>query len=150
MTRAEAWFTHTSALMVGATGLVYGWMRYFAEATEEFSIVNHPWQPQFHALHVLFAPLLVFGCGLFWSGHVWKRVRSGYPARRKTGLVLFGLFSLMVVSGYLVQTAVDETWKLVWVWSHGVSSTVWIGVYALHQLLSPRNKQAGSPERTGA
>ena len=63
MTRTEAWFSHVAAALVGGTGLVYGWMRYFAESDDPFAIANHPWQPHFQHLHVLTAPLLVFACG---------------------------------------------------------------------------------------
>ena len=38
MTRGEAWFTHASSVLVGGTGLVFGWMLYFAEPTDEFAI----------------------------------------------------------------------------------------------------------------
>ena len=63
MTRAEAWLQHLANVLVGGTGLVYGWMRYFAEPADEFSVVNHPWQPDLHSLHVITAPLLVFASG---------------------------------------------------------------------------------------
>ena len=141
MTRGEAWFTHASSVLVGGTGLVFGWMLYFAAPTDEFAIVNHPWQPEVHALHILFAPLLVFACGLFWREHVWKRVKKGFPSRRKSGLVLFALFGLMVISGYFIQTAVDEGWRLAWVWTHGVSSSIWLLGYVIHQF-APRKKSA--------
>ena len=34
MTRGTAWFVHASTIAVGATGLVYGWMLYFAESDD--------------------------------------------------------------------------------------------------------------------
>lgn len=141
MTRGEAWLVHAGAILVGGTGLVYGWMRYFAEPADEFALANHPWEPQAHALHVVFAPLLVFACGLVWRDHVWGRVRNGFPARRRTGLLLFASFVPMVLSGYLLQTAVDETWRTVWIWTHVATSVAWLGGYAVHQL-SPRRKRA--------
>ena len=141
MTRGEAWFTHLSSALVGGTGLVFGWMLYFAEPTDEFAIVNHPWQPELQALHILFAPLLVFACGLFWRDHVWKRVKGGFPARRRSGLLLFSLLGVMVLSGYLVQTSVEVQWRLAWVWIHGVSSSLWLLGYVIHQF-APRQKQA--------
>ena len=115
MTRGEAWFTHASSFLVGGTGLAFGWMLYFAEPADDFAVVNHPWQPACHSLHILFAPLLVFACGIFWRDHVWKRVKEGFPPRRRSGLVLFALFGVMVASGYFVQTAVGEGWRLAWV-----------------------------------
>ncbi|MCZ6597812.1 MAG: hypothetical protein O7B99_09260 [Planctomycetota bacterium] len=141
MTRGEAWFAHASAALVGGTGLVYGWMRYFAQAPEDgfFAVgVNHVWQPGVQHLHILFAPLLVFGCALIWRDHVWRRVRSGFRPRRRVGLLLVASLVPMIASGYLVQVATDETWQAVWVWTHAISSVVWLLGYAVHQLL-PRS-----------
>lgn len=139
MTRAEAWFSHVSNVLVGGTGLVYAWMVYFAEPDDPFAVANHPLQPTLQHWHVLCAPLLVFACGLFWTNHVWRRVRSGFPARRKTGLSLFGLFAPMVVSGYLLQVAGSQTWRTVWVVVHVATSCIWMLAYVVHQL-SPRGK----------
>lgn len=137
MTRAEAWFSHVSNLLVGGTGLVYAWTCYLTEPADPLAIANHPWQPALRHLHLLVAPLLVFACGLVWREHVWKRVRSGYPARRRSGLGLFALFAPMALSGYLLQTAADERWQRVWIVLHVASSLLWVLAYAVHQL-SPR------------
>jgi hypothetical protein len=136
MTRAEAWFAHATTALVGGTGLIYGWMRYLATPEDEFAVVNHPWQPALQSLHILFAPLTVFACALVWRNHVWARVRSGYPSRRRTGLILFGAFFPMVFSGYLLQTATAEVWNAVWIWTHGLASCLWLGTYLVHQLTS--------------
>ncbi len=137
MTRAEAWLTHLAALLVGGTGLAYGWMRYFAEPADPLAVVNHPWQPTLQHLHVLSAPLLVFAAGLVWRDHVWKRVRNGYPRRRRTGLVLFATLLTMIASGYLLQGADDERWYRVWVGVHLSTSCAWTVGYLVHQL-TPR------------
>jgi hypothetical protein len=143
MTRAEAWGLHLAALAVGGTGLVYGWMRYFAEPADELALVNHPLEPRLQQLHLLLAPLLVFACALIWSDHVWKRVRTGHAARRPTGLVLAALFFPMVLSGAWVQMAVGERVRAIAVWTHAGSSTLWCLAYLVH-LGSPR----GSAERS--
>jgi hypothetical protein len=145
VTKAEAWLNHVANVLVGGTGLVYGWMRYFAEPADEFSVVNHPWQPDLQHLHVLLAPLLVFAGGVIWSRHVWARVRSGFKPRRPSGLMLTGALFPMIASGYLLQVAVDETWRTVWVWVHGVVSCLWLIGYGVHQLSSrgPAARQAG-------
>ncbi len=137
MTRGEAWFAHVSNLLVGGTGVVYGWMRYFAEPPDEFSVVNHPWQPDLLYLHILFAPLVVFSVGLVWREHVWKRVRSGFRARRRMGLTLTAVVFPMIASGYLVQLTVSEGWKDVWIVVHVATSCAWVLAYLVHQL-SPR------------
>jgi hypothetical protein len=131
---AERRFLHASSLLVGGTGLVYGWMLWFAEPADEFSIVNHPWQPHALHAHIVLAPLLVFGCALIWRDHVWARVKAGFRMRRRTGLALFALFGPMVLSGYLLQVTVDELWHEVWVWTHVASSLVWLAGYGVHQL----------------
>ena len=142
MTRGEAWTLHLSTALVGGTGLVYGWMRYLVEPEpdefgEVFAVVNHPLQPDLQHLHVLLAPLLVFGAGMIFRRHVWARVRSGFEPRRRSGLVLFALLLPMIASGYLLQTSTDELWRTVWIWGHGLASAVWIAGYLLH-LGSPR------------
>lgn len=142
MTRGEAWLSHVATVLVGGTGLVYGWMRYLAEPQDPFAVVNHPLQPQLQHLHVLAAPLLVFGAGLVWREHVWRRVRSGFPTRRRTGLLLFAMLLPMVASGYLLQVAEDPAWARAWIIVHVASSCLWIAGYAVHQLV-PRRRAAG-------
>ncbi|HLU38916.1 MAG TPA: hypothetical protein VK081_05995 [Planctomycetota bacterium] len=139
MTRPTAWFVHVAVLLVAGTGLAYGWMRYFVESDDEFAVVNHPWQPAMQHLHVLFAPLLVFACGMIWLDHVWKRVRSGFPVRRRSGLLLAALVFVMIASGYLLQVSTDDAWRTAWIWVHVASSLGWTGGYAVHQL-APRRK----------
>lgn len=143
MTRLEAWSLHLSNALVGGTGLVYAWMRYLAEPADEFAVVNHPWQPQVQHLHVLVAPALVFAVGVVWRAHVWVRVRSGFRARRPTGLALALSFAPMTASGYLLQTAGAEPWRTIWIWVHVATSLLWCLAYGVH-LLSPRGPRPGA------
>jgi hypothetical protein len=136
MTRRAAWFAHVAVILVGATGLVYGWMRYLVEPEDEFALSNHPLEPDLKAWHILLAPLLVFAVGTLWRRHVLGRLQSRAPERRRSGICLMALVFLMIASGYLVQTAEDETWRTTWVWIHGVSSCVWLALYALHQTMT--------------
>ena len=41
MNRSTANFVHLTAAAVGATGLVYGWMRYVSEPADDFALFNH-------------------------------------------------------------------------------------------------------------
>jgi hypothetical protein len=149
MTRAAAWTVHLATLLVGASGLVYGWMRYLCTPADEFAVVNHPAQPTWQALHLLTAPLLVFATGLLWRDHVWKRVRSGFPRSRPTGLALFALFFPMALSGAVIQVAEAETLRTAAIVVHAATGTLWCLVYAVHLALQPRRGKTGpSPDRT--
>jgi hypothetical protein len=147
MTRGQAWTVHLAAAGVGGTGLVYAWMRYLCVPEDELALVNHPLQPSVQHLHLWLAPLLVFGVGLLWSEHAWARVRSGFPVRRPTGLVLFAIFWPMVVSGVAVQVVADERARTIAVWSHVVSGVFWVLAYVLH-MLTRRGKTGPSPAST--
>ncbi|MCA9001225.1 MAG: hypothetical protein KDB61_04825 [Planctomycetes bacterium] len=135
MTRAQAWCMHGACLLVGGSGLIYGYMRYFATPDDPFSVVNHPLQPTLQHLHILAAPLLVFACGWIWEGHVWKRIRQGNPTRRRSGWTMVLTLAPMVVSGYAVQVSVDESWRTLWIWIHGVSSCLWLLFALIHPWL---------------
>jgi hypothetical protein len=138
VTRGEAWTAHAGTALVGASGLVYAWMLYFAVPVDEFAAVNHPWQPATLHMHVLAAPLFVFAAGLLWVRHIWARVRSGFRARRSTGLALAALLWPMIASGYLLQVSVDDTWRRVWIWVHVATSLVFLPLYVVHQLAPSR------------
>lgn len=141
MTRGQAWCLHLATLGVGGTGLVYAWMRYVSRPTDEFALVNHPLEPTLQHLHLWSAPGLVFAVGLVWSGHVWLRVRTGFPVRRPTGLVLFALFWPMVLSGVGVQLCEGESTRAIAIWSHALSGTLWCAAYLVH--LASRREPSG-------
>jgi hypothetical protein len=133
LSRATAVFVHLATLLVGGTGLVFGWMRYFCEPADEFSLSNHPLEPSLEAWHIVSAPLLVFAVGLLWRAHVWGRIRAGLAAGRRTGIALALLVGPMTLSGYLLQTAVDASWRTVWLSVHLATGIGWLLGYGLHQ-----------------
>lgn len=133
MTRFEANLLQVANFLVGGSGLVYAWMRYFAVPSDPFAVVNHPAQPAVLHLHVLSAPLLVFACGLIWQAHVWVRVRSGYTERRRTGFCLMLGLAPMISSGYALQVCGSETWRTVWIAVHLCTSALWIAAFVLHR-----------------
>jgi hypothetical protein len=139
VTRGEAWTLHVANALVGGTGLVYAWMRYLAApaAEDEFALANHPLEPLVQHLHVLAAPLLVFGAGLIFQRHVWARLAGGFRPRRATGMALALLLLPMVISGYGLQTSTGERWRQAWIAVHVATSLVWLAFYGVH-LLSPR------------
>jgi hypothetical protein len=144
LSRWEVRLLHAANLLVGATGLLYGWLRYFAEPVDELSAV-HPWQPAVQHLHLLAAPLLVFALGLFWRAHALAGLRLGTSERRRTGSGLLVAAAPMVASGYLLQTAVEPSWRRAWIVLHVAASLLWLALSALHQLR--RRARRSSPSR---
>ena len=132
MSRFEAWTVHISVLLVGGTGLVYAWMLYAVEPSDPFSVLNHPMQAQAQHSHVWFAPLLVFAAGLIWREHIWKHWKQGVASGRRSGVALLLSLVPMVASGYLIQTAVGQSWRNAWVIVHLTSSGLWLLGYAVH------------------
>ncbi len=133
MSRIEAWALHVSTILVGGTGLAYAWMLWFVAPSDEFAVVNHPWQPHALHLHVLFAPFLVFAVGVIWRRHVWFGWTGPSRERRRSGIATALTFAPMVVSGYLLQVASDEVWRRAWIWVHVATSVLWLLGYAVHQ-----------------
>jgi len=112
--------------LVAGSGVVYAIMKYLMEPVEEWSVVNHPWQPHLQHLHVVAAPLLVFAVALYFKGHVVEKVSNGSNRGRFTGYVLALHFVPVVLSGYLIQVTVDERWRMAWIWVHLVTGGLWI------------------------
>ena len=139
MSRAQAWTTHLANLLVGGTGVAYGILAYALEPADEFAIINHPLQPTLRHAHILLAPALVFAIGWIWQAHVWARIRKGYRPHRWSGLTLAATLAPMVISGYAIQVAEQEFWRSLWVWTHGLSSSLWLLFAAVHPFL-PRHK----------
>ncbi|MBW8876000.1 MAG: hypothetical protein JF614_13620 [Acidobacteria bacterium] len=134
MSRLEAWLLHTATLLVGGTGLIYAWMRYLLHPADPYAVVNHSLQPTVQHLHILVAPLLVFAGGMVWHRHAWTHWRRGVERRRQSGGSLILTLVPMVVSGYLIQTAVDGGWRRTWVIVHLAASGLWLAGYLAHQV----------------
>ena len=149
MSRTERWLLNISNLLVGGTGVVYAVMIFLMESPEEWSVVNHPWQPHVQHLHVLAAPLLVFACGLLWNRHVLPKLSANNPRGRITGLALVIQLIPMVLSGYLIQVSVSEGWRTIWVWVHLVTSFAWIMMTIAHRLLPSDHSGPGADQELG-
>lgn len=150
----ETWTVHVSTILVAGTGVVYAVMRYLLEPADPYAVVSHPLQPTVQHLHVLAAPFLVFGAGLIWREHVWKHFKNGVRSGRRSGLWMLPTLLPMVVSGYLIQTTVTESWRTAWIAVHLVTSALWLLGYAGHAVaaVQRRREKAGrrarQPERS--
>lgn len=136
MSRLEAWLLHAANLLVVGTGVAYALVRYLMKPDDPFSSA-HPWQAPAQHAHVVVAPLLVFGLGLIFRSHVWAGVQLDVRARRRSGLALLAGAAPMIVSGYLLQVAVEPSWRTAWIWVHLSTGALWLVATAVHQL-TPR------------
>lgn len=142
MTKNQARFEHIANALVGFSGLLYAYFRYFCASSDPFSAAPHPLETWMQAAHIVVAPILVFAAGLIWKDHVWNKIKKSRSPRRFTGITLAVMLLPMIVSGYLVQTTVDDGWRKTWAISHWVTSGLWLGAYLGH-LLTPRLLRTG-------
>lgn len=147
MNRGELVVIHVANALVVATGVVYAAMKYLMRPSDEWAVVNHPWQPHVQHLHVLVVPLLVFAVGLLWSRHVIRKLRNGGDGR-STGLGLVVAFVPMAASGYLLQVTIQPEWRTIWIAVHVVASVLWITAFGAHQLRSLAGRASKNAEVT--
>jgi len=128
---AEVVLVYASTVLVGSTGLLYAWCRYVATSSDPYALVATPWQPIVQHLHVLTAPTLVFAAGALWRAHVAASWQNHAPRRWSGGALVISMIP-MIVSGYLVQVAVEEAWRQRWGVVHSVVSIAWLGAAGAH------------------
>ena len=137
LTLLERWGLHLSAAAVTATGLMYGWLKYFHQRLGEFGPEPFPLQGLSQHVHVFVSPLLLFTLGMIVRGHMVPSMRAGVRAGRGTGLWIAALLAPMVLSGYGMQICVDPAWRTALAWVHGPASLLFLVAYGAH-LLRPR------------
>jgi hypothetical protein len=116
----------------GATGLAYGYLRYFGDVAGEFGPEPHAWQPLAQHAHVLAAPLLLFSLGVALRGHVLGMLRHGVTRGRRSGLALAALGAPMAFGGFAIQIATLSSLRSVLGWTHSAVSVLFVVLYALH------------------
>lgn len=138
MNRFETWMSHASTILVGLSGIVYLWMKYFMQTDDPFALVNHPLQPAMLSLHVLVAPVVTFVVGMVVNAHVRKKLASPSKSNRISGLAALFTFPAMVISGYLLQVSTNELLTKATLGVHLVSSGVFLLTYVIHQVVTLR------------
>ena len=148
MNRWHSWLSHIVTVIVGVSGIVYLWMKYFMATGDPFAIVNHPLQPMMLNLHVFAAPLLVFLFGVMFESHIQRKLKIGNTSNRRSGLAAAGTFGVMVVSGYLLQVSTVTALSRAALILHLVSSGIFLLSYAVHQVVNFRLWRARSKQES--
>ena len=119
-------------IVVALTGFCYLYMEYFVTTDDPFAIVNHPWQPGLIAAHIVAAPVFAVFFGMILRSHTLPKLRRGEPVNRRTGWISLLSFSVMTVSGYLLQVAVSPVMIETWRWTHIIAGTLFVSAYGFH------------------
>ncbi len=133
MTRLEKIFLHGGTLATGVTGLAYAAFKHLMTSDDPFTAYNHPLQPWMLTLHVLGAPVLVFGVGIIFKDHVLGKMKNGAPpAARRGGLWTLALVVPLILTGYLVQVLASGDFRNLSSWIHlglGIAFLVFYGIH---------------------
>lgn len=132
MKRWEASLNHFAFAGVTLSGVAYAVMKYLLAGSDPDSRLGHPWQPQVAKLHVLFAPLAVFGLGLLFRRHAMARFFGGETEGRKTGTALLWVLLPLSATGYLVPIFSGEAAVRVTGAVHTGLGILFAAAYAFH------------------
>lgn len=135
MKRWEAWINHLGWGLTAASGLLYGVLKYFLTGHDPDSRLSHPWQPTVLAIHILVAPVAVFGFGLLFRQHALARLTraSGW---RLIGAGITLLAIPLAFSGYLLQALTGDAARRWAGWAHAGLGLIYAIGYALHPVAS--------------
>lgn len=136
MTRGQLVWLHLSAALTAVTGIVFAVMKYFMSPTDEFSVVNHPFQSHMLSAHVVVAPILLFILGWVFSNHMLPKYRFGDDRHRKSGIASMLLIAPMTLSAYLLQISTNETLHQAMAVAHWVTSGLFVIGYGAHVVLA--------------
>jgi len=135
-------------VVVAVTGFAYFYMKYMMTTDDAFAIINHPWQSTTLSLHLVAAPFFVAFFGMLFRSHSIRKILSSNPANRRTGWTSLVSFSVMAVSGYLIQVMTTPTLITGFVWLHIVTSALFVFGYGIHLVIGYRISRlpTGTPD----
>jgi len=140
VSRLQLFWLHLSIALTAATGVVFAFMKYFLESSDEFAVVNHPLQPHMLAAHVVIAPIALFILGWTFSNHMLPKYRFSDESR-KSGISSMLLLIPMTLSGYLLQIATNEALREAMAVTHWISSGLFVIGYVAHLLVGKRESR---------
>ncbi len=135
MTWWEKWAFNLLHGLVAVTGIAYFWMKYLVTPTDPFAVVNHPWQPSMLAWHLVAAPFFVVFFGMLFRTHTLRKLLSASPRNRRSGWTSLVGFSVMALTGYLIQVTASLAWITAWIWIHVAASAVFVVGYTTHMVI---------------
>ena len=159
MRRWEARLLAAGVVLTGLSGLVYAVMKYLMAGSDPDSRLGHPWQPDVLKAHILFAPILLFGLGIVYRGHVAVQLQRDEREGRRSGLAIAAVVAPLVLSGYLLQAFTGEVAREWTGWLHTALGLAFALTYALHslrrrgvgvQVADPAPQETVAPERREA
>jgi hypothetical protein len=133
VSRFERWILIGSAVLTGASGVIYAWMKYLLTSDDPYAVVHHPLQPLVLKIHIVAAPLLIFAVGLIFTQHVVKHWRSRRPSGKISGLAIGLTAAPMILSGYLIQTVTGEILLNWLIGTHLITGTLYLIGFAVHR-----------------
>jgi len=140
MTRGQVWYLHASVALTTITGALFAGMKYWMKSSDEFAVVNHPLQPHMLSVHVVVAPLLVFGLGWIFSDHIWPKFRQKNAPHRKSGIWSMAMIVPMTMSGYLLQISTADATRHAMAVTHWIGSGLFALAYVIHLITKPVRK----------
>jgi hypothetical protein len=128
----ERWTLRIGFGLAVTSGVLYGYLRYFAGAIGEFGQEPHPWQAFAQHAHVLVAPALLFALGVAVRGHLIGMLRHSVTRGRRTGLLLAALSAPMVLGGFAIQVVTSGLARNVFGYSHTAVGLLFAVLFGLH------------------
>ncbi len=138
----ERWWLDISSTAVIVTGIIYAWMKYFLEIEDPFSVVSHPWQSFTLDSHIVVSPFLVLILGITFNSHILSKIRSDFPANRRSGWAMVLCFLPMVLSGYFLQVLINPVALQIALVVHLVTGGIFAVCYVIHQVVNFRIQRA--------
>jgi hypothetical protein len=132
MRRWEAWINHLGWGLTATSGLLYGFWKYFAPASDPNSPMASPWQPTVLAAHLLAAWVAVFALGLLFRRHVLARLLAQEREGRRSGSLMAWLAIPLASSGYLIQALTGVAARRWTGWFHAGAGLLFGLAYATH------------------
>jgi hypothetical protein len=140
MRRWEARLLAIGVVLTGLSGLVYAVMKYLMAGSDPDSRFGHPWQPDVLKAHILVAPILLFGLGVVFRGHVAVQLQREEREGRRSGLAIAAVVAPLVFSGYLLQAFTGEVARQWTGWLHTGLGLVFAFAYLRHRRRRSRSE----------